>query len=416
MQLGDIANAGAANHGKPLDGVRVLAVEQMQALPFATQLMGRLGADVVKIELPGTGESGRGATPSMIDPKGRVVGATFLRNNLNKRSIGIDLRSKAGQKLFLRLVPNFDVVADNFKAGTMTRYGLGYEDLSSINPETIVVSISGFGNTGDSPYQDWPAYNSIVEAMSGIYDYKRPIDGPPVVNPMGAVADITAGLFAVIGTLAALRHRQATGLGQYVDLAMFDTTVALADLVVNFHSLGIDREPSPAPFVITPVQCSDGYVVLQFVREAQFERLADLVGRPEWKTDPRFADRSGWGHHLAKVILPAIESWVAGRTRSQVADAFASENLVAGPSLTSAEVVADPHLQQRNMVVSMPRTDDVAAPILLPGNPIKMSRVTEGPETRVPWVGEHTGDVLIEELGITVDELSNLRASGVISE
>ena len=178
MQLGDIANAGAANHGKPLDGVRVLAVEQMQALPFATQLMGRLGADVVKLELPGTGESGRGATPSMIDPKGRVVGATFLRNNLNKRSIGIDLRSKAGQKLFLRLVPNFDVVADNFKAGTMTRYGLGYEEVSNIHPGAIVVSISGFGNTGDSPYRDWPAYNSIVEAMSEIYVYKRPVDGP----------------------------------------------------------------------------------------------------------------------------------------------------------------------------------------------------------------------------------------------
>ena len=416
MQLGDIANAEAANHGKPLDGVRVVAVEQMQALPFATQLMGRLGAEVVKVELPGTGESGRGATPSMIDPEGRAVGATFLRNNLNKRSIGIDLRSEAGQDLFLRLVPNFDVVADNFKAGTMARYGLGYEEVSNIHPGAIVVSISGFGNTGDSPYRDWPAYNSIVEAMSGIYDYKRPIDGSPVVNPMGAVADITAGLFAVIGTLAALRHREATGLGQYVDLAMFDTTVALADLVVNFHSLGIDREPNPAPFVITPVRCSDGYVVLQFVREAQFERLAALVGRPEWKADPRFADRSGWGTHLAGVILPAIESWVAGRTRSQVAEAFAAENLVAGPSLTAAEVVTDPHLRQRNMVVAMPRTDNVAAPVLLPGNPIKMSRVAEGPETRIPWVGEHTGDVLIEELGITVDELADLRASGVISE
>ena len=121
MELGEIGNPGAADHGKPLDGVRVLAAEQMQALPFATQLMARLGADVVKVELPGTGESGRGATPAMADPDGRAVGATFLRNNLNKRSLGIDLRSDAGRDLFLRLVPNFDVVADNFKAGTMAR-------------------------------------------------------------------------------------------------------------------------------------------------------------------------------------------------------------------------------------------------------------------------------------------------------
>ena len=415
MELGEIGNPGAADHGKPLDGVRVLAAEQMQALPFATQLMARLGADVVKVELPGTGESGRGATPAMADPDGRAVGATFLRNNLNKRSLGIDLRSDAGRNLFLRLVPNFDVVADNFKAGTMARYGLGYPRIEATHPAAIVVSISGFGNTGDSPYQDWPAYNSIVEAMSGIYDYKRPADGPPVVNPMGAVADITAGLFAVIGVLAALRHREATGLGQYIDLAMFDTTVALADLVVNFHSLGIEREPQPAPFVITPVRCADGYVVLQFVREAQFERLADLVGCPGWRTDPRFADRSGWGRHLADVILPAIEAWVDGRTRDQVARALAAENLVAGPALTSGEVVADPHLKQRNMVVAMPRTDGVAGPVLLPGNPIKMSRVTEGPETRVPWVGEHTGEVLTDELGLDTDQLAELRAAGVIS-
>jgi crotonobetainyl-CoA:carnitine CoA-transferase CaiB-like acyl-CoA transferase len=416
MQLGEVGNPDALPHGKPLDGVRILAAEQMQSLPFATQLLARLGADVVKVEHPTHGESGRGSTPAMTDPEGRQVGATFLRNNLNKRSLGLDLRSEAGRDLFLRLVPRFDVVADNFKPGTMAKFGLGYADLASVHPGAVVVSISGFGNTGDSPYRDWPAYNSIVEAMSGIYDYMRPVDGPPRVNPMGAVADITAGLFAVIGILAALRHREATGLGQHVDLAMFDTSVALADLIVNFQSLGIPRNPEPAPFVITPVRCSDGYVVLQFVREHQFERLADLVGHPEWKDDSRFAERTGWGLHLADVILPAIEAWAGGRTRVEVADALAAENLVAGPSLTSDEVVVDPHLVQRNMIVATPRTDGVDEPVLLPGNPIKMSRVAEGPETRVPWVGEHTAEVLEAELGLGADELAGLRADGVITD
>ena len=163
---------------KPLDGVRILAAEQMQALPYATQLLARLGADVVKVE-PVGGESGRGSQPSMIDPEGRSVGATFLRNNLDKRSLALDLRSPAGKDLFLRLVPKFDVVAENFKAGAMDRLGLGYDAVAAVHPAVIYVSVSGFGNRGGSPYADWPAYSAIVEAMSGIYEFtRRPGDAP----------------------------------------------------------------------------------------------------------------------------------------------------------------------------------------------------------------------------------------------
>ncbi|HEY4397541.1 MAG TPA: CoA transferase, partial [Acidimicrobiia bacterium] len=173
MKLGEVANADAQRYGKPLEGVRVLAAEQMQALPFGTQLMTRLGAEVVKVEHPVHGESGRGALPAMEDPQGRRVGATFLRNNLNKRSVGLDIKSERGRELFLELVPHFDVVAENFKAGAMARLGLGYEDVAKVDPRIIYLSISGFGNTVETPY-DWPAYAPIVEAMSGIYEYKRP--------------------------------------------------------------------------------------------------------------------------------------------------------------------------------------------------------------------------------------------------
>src|SRR4051794_38841740 len=161
MRLGDVANEGAQEYGKPLDGVRVLAAEQMQALPFATQLLARLGADVVKVEHPVVGESGRGSSPAMLDPDGRSVGATYLRNNLNKRSLGIDLKSDAGRELFLRLVPHFDVVAENFKAGTMERMGLSYDDVAAVHPAAIYLSLTGFGNGIDgyldpSPYRTWP--------------------------------------------------------------------------------------------------------------------------------------------------------------------------------------------------------------------------------------------------------------------
>src|SRR5512142_1017882 len=147
MRIGDIANEGAQQYGKPLDGVRVLAAEQMQALPYATQLLARLGAEVVKVEHPVHGESGRGASPAMLDPEGRKVGATYLRNNFDKRSVGIDLKNPEGRELFLSLVPHFDVIAENFKPGTMDRMGLGYDAIAAHHPGAIYVSISGFGNT-----------------------------------------------------------------------------------------------------------------------------------------------------------------------------------------------------------------------------------------------------------------------------
>ncbi len=168
MRLGDVANAAAASNGKPLDGVRVLALEQMQALPYATQLLARLGAEVVKVEHPKGGDHGRGSLPAMADPDGRLVGATFLRNNLNKRSVCIDLKADGGRDLVLRLAPHFDVVAENSKAGAMARLGLGYDDVAAVHPAVVYLSVSGFGNTVPSPYDAWPAFAPIVAALSGI--------------------------------------------------------------------------------------------------------------------------------------------------------------------------------------------------------------------------------------------------------
>ena len=415
MDLGEISNEDAAKYGKPLDGIKILAAEQMQALPFATQLLARLGAEVVKIEHPINGESARGALPSMDDPSGRPVGATFLRNNLNKKSVGIDLSTSEGQDLFLRLVPNFDVVGDNFKPGTMKKFGLDYKSINSKYPNVIVISISGFGNSGNSPYQNWPAYNSVAEAMSGLYDFKRREGEPPAVNPMGAVGDIATSLFGVIGILAALRHRETTGEGQYIDLAMFDCMASLADVAINFHSMGISREPNPAPYVIASFRCSDGYLILQIVREHQFENLANLIGRPDWIGDSRFEERTGWGEHLHSEIIPALEKWAENQTRSETSSLLAEANVASGPVLTAPEVVKDPHLEERNMIVALPRTDGINEPILIPGNPIKMSKVSEGPEMRVPWVGEHTDEVLTEELGLSETELENLKKTGIIS-
>jgi formyl-CoA transferase len=414
MRLGDTANDDARPYGRPLDGVRVLALEQMQALPYATQLLGRLGAEVVKVESTKGGDLGRSSLPAMADPDGRQVGATFLRNNLNKRSICVDLKSPEGRDLVLRLAPRFDVVAENFKAGAIARLGLAYEDLAAVHPACIYVSVSGFGNRGDSPYRDWPAFASIAEAMSGIYDFMAKDGRPPTANPVGALGDISAALFATIGVLAALRHRDRTGEGQYVDVAMLDSLLAMTDIVTNFWSLGL-RGGDVGPLILTTFRADDGWFVLQVVREHQFEALMELIGKPEWNTDERFATRQGWVDHLESELRPAIEAWAAGRTKMAACAALSAAGLAAGPCFSDEEVVHDPHVAARNMLVEMPRVDGVEQPVLIPGNPVKLSKVAEGPERRVPWLGEDTDAVLAAELGLDGDELARLRAEGVIA-
>ena len=413
MELGDIANQGAAPLGKPLDGVRILALEQMQSLPWATQLLGRLGAEVVKVEHPKGGDSGRGSLPAMTDPDGRSVGATFLRNNLSKRSICVDLKHPEGRQLILDLAPHFDVVCENFKAGTLDRLGLGWDDIHEVAPRSIYLSVSGFGASG-SPYDRWPAYAPIAEAMSGIYEFKRQGDDPPLVAPMGGLGDIGSGLFAVIGVLAALRHREATGRGQRVDIAMLDALVAICDIVPNFWSMGL-RNGDLGPLIMHGFRASDGWFIIQVGRENQFAKLVEAVGHPEWVTDPRFAERQGWLDHLDTVLRPAIEGWASTRTKVQACDDLAVIGVAAGPCYSDEEVVTDEHVAARNMLVEVPRTDGVAQPVLVPGNPVKLSDVSEGPEHRVPWLGEHTSSVIAAELGYDDDRIAALRDSGAIA-
>jgi formyl-CoA transferase len=399
----------------PLDGVRILALEQMQALPYATQLLAHLGADVVKVEPPGSGDSGRGSLPAMTDPGGRKVGATFLRNNLGKRSICVNLKDPRGRELVLDLARRFDVVAENSKAGTMARLGLGYADVAAVHPAGIYVSVSGFGNSVPTPYQDWPAYAPIVEAMSGIYEMKRTGDDPPAVAPVGALGDISAALFATIGILAALRHREATGRGQYVDIAMFDAMLAMTDIVTNFWSMGL-RKGEVGPLIMHGFRAKDGWFVLQVARPQQFVRLVELIGHPEWAADARFATRQGWVDHLQDLLRPAVEDWASGMTKVEVCHAMGAAGLAAGPCLADEEVVTDPHVAARGMLVEIPRTDGVAQPVLTPGNPVRMSAAAAQPAgRRPPWLGEHTTGVLAAELGMSSTQIQTLREAGVIA-
>lgn len=415
MRIGEIRHPERARFGKPLAGVRVLALEQMQALPYATQLLAQLGADVVKVEPPGSGESGRASLPALTDDDGRRVGATYLRNNLGKRGITIDLKQEEGRALVRRLAPHFDVIAENFRPGVLAKFGLDYAALAELAPRAVYVSISGFGHTAPTPYASWPAYAPVAEAMAGLYEPNRKEGQPPPVVVAGALGDIASALFAVIGILSALRQRDATGLGQYLDVAMLDATLAVSDMPPFLWSMGAPESwaASGRIGICAGFAARDGWFVMAVFREHHFERLARLVGHPEWIGDPRFATREGWAAHTDGVIRPALEAWARDKTRLEACEALCAEGIVAGPNHTAADLLADPHVAARDMLIEVPRPDG-GPPLRVVGNPVKLSRAAEGPIARFPSLGQHTGEVLREVLGLTDTELAGLRERGVI--
>lgn len=415
MRIGTIRHPERAGAGKPLDGVRVLAVEQMQALPYATQLLAQLGAEVVKVEPPGRGDAGRHSQPALTDKDGRRVGATYLRNNLGKQSIAIDLKHAEGRALLERLVPHFDVVADNMRPGAMEALGLGWEAVARIAPRAIYLAISGFGATGASPYREWPAYAPVAEAMGGLYEPNRKDDGRPPVVVAGALGDIATALFAVIGVQAALRHRERTGLGQLVDVALYDSMIAVSDMPPFLWSMGAPEKwaASGSIGICSSFRARDGHFVVAIFREHQLERLAHAIGQPQWIGDARFATREDWARNTDGVVRPALEAWARDKTKLEASRMLCEQGVVAGPSNSAEDLWNDLHVRQRDMLHEVPRPDG-GRDMLVVGNPVKLSRVAEGPVGTFPSLGEHTDAVLRAALGLAEEEIARLRERGVI--
>jgi crotonobetainyl-CoA:carnitine CoA-transferase CaiB-like acyl-CoA transferase len=253
----------------------------------------------------------------------------------------------------------------------------------------------------------------VAEAMAGLYTYLGTPDTPPPVSPMGTLGDTGSALFALIGLLTALRQRDQTGQGQHVDIAMLDAMVAMADAGVNYWSLGM-RAGASAPLINHSFRAKDGWFIIQCGRPHMFERLAQTIGKPEWVDDPRLPDPPSWFEHLEEVIRPGVEGWAKDKTRLEASRALAEAGVAAGPVHTAEDVMADPHVRAHHMIVEMERPDGVEQPVLAVGNPIKLSKVPEHKDTRVPWVGEHTDEVLREH-GLDDDEIAKLRADGAIA-
>jgi crotonobetainyl-CoA:carnitine CoA-transferase CaiB-like acyl-CoA transferase len=402
-----------------LDGVRVLDCSRVLAGPWCTQTLADLGADVIKIERPGAGDDTRGWGPPFLpDAQGRdtAEAAYYLGTNRNKRSVTVDIATPEGQDIIRRLVRDSDVFVENFKVGDMARYGLDSGALLALNPRLVYCSITGFGQTG--PYRERAGYDYAIQGIGGLMSITgerddRPGGGPQKVGV--AVADLFTGLYATVAILAALRHRDLTGQGQAIDMALLDTQVAmLANLGANYLVTGkAPKRAGNAHQNIVPYQVfevADGHLILAVGNDSQFAKFCDVAGRPELAQDPRFIKNADRVRHRA-TLVPLLAEVFKARKKYDWLPALEAAKVPCGAINNLAEVFADPHVQSRGMTVSMPHP--LTDALQLVASPMKLSATPVQYRLPPPLLGEHTDEVL-REFGWSSGELAALRRNGVI--
>jgi CoA:oxalate CoA-transferase len=377
----------------PLVDVTILDLTRVLAGPYCTMVLADLGARVIKVERPGEGDDARSIGPFV-----NAKSAYFMSLNRGKESIALDLRDPAGREIFEKLLPRADVLVENFRAGVMEKLGYGWETLHARHPRLIYAAASGFGHTG--PYAGRPAYDLVAQGMGGLMSLTgQPGSAPTRVGT--SIGDIAAGLFTAVGVNAALYHRQLTGEGTKIDVAMLDCQVALLENAIARYvatarvpgPLG-SRHPSITPF--EAFACSDGHLILAAGNDGLFRKLCHVLGCPELADDPRFGSNQARTGN-ADALKIAIEGALGARTRADWLAAFEAAGVPCAPINDVAEVMADPQVAARNMVIRV--MDEVAGEIPMPGNPIKLSAF-EDPDTREPAPGlDQDRRRLLDELG-----------------
>jgi crotonobetainyl-CoA:carnitine CoA-transferase CaiB-like acyl-CoA transferase len=408
-----------------LAGIRILDLSRVLAGPWCTQTLGDLGADVIKIERPGSGDDTRSWGPPFLkDPTGADTGeaAYYLGTNRNKRSVTCDIAQPAGQALIRDLVRRCDVFIENFKVGDMARYGLDYESLSALNARLVYCSVTGFGQTG--PYRERAGYDYAIQGMGGLMSITGERDdlggGPQKVGV--AVADLFTGMYATVAILAALRHAEQTGQGQHVDMALLDTQAAmLANLGANYLVSGkVPGRSGNAHQNIVPYQvfevapAVDGHkdhMILAVGNDTQYARFCEVAGCPELARDPRFLKNQDRVRNRS-VLVPLLEPIMKTRSKADWLAALERAKVPCGAINNLQEVFADPQVRERGMVTEWHHP--LQPHLALVSSPMKLSRTPVRAERPPPMLGQHTEEVLRELLDCTDDRLSELKNSKVI--
>jgi formyl-CoA transferase len=397
--------------GKALDGIRVLDLTQYEAGPSCTQMLGWLGADVIKIEPP-AGEQGRTA---LSDKRGEDAWF-FLLLNSNKKGVTLNLKAPRGRDMFRELARTADVVVENLGPGALDRLGLGWDTLHALNPRLILASVKGFGSTG--PYADYKSFEWIAQAMGGAMSMTGSPDGPPT-KAIGGLADTGAGLHTAIGILAAIIQRHTTGVGQLLEVAQQDSVVNL--LRIHLRESYQSGKPAPrlgnrsaaaAPSNIyrcRPFGPND-YVFIHCATAEMWKTLCATCGRPELGDDPRYADRRDRVQVIDEIDA-MITAWTEKHTKHEAMEILAGAGVPCGAVLDSNEVLADRHLKQRGFIVELEHPRRGTFP--MPGNPVRLS---DSPTdiVRAPLLGEHNAEVYVKTLGLSPDDLATLKRDGVI--
>lgn len=384
----------------PLDGIKVLDLTAMLAGPFTTMLLTDLGADVIKVE-PVKGDRTRGLGPHRAgDDPDQALGGYFQSVNRGKRSIVLDLKSEAGAQKFRELVAVADVVVENFSAGVMERMDLGYERLAAVNPRLVYAALRGFGDarSGKSPYEMWPAFDIVAQAMGGFAGITGPLDGTPLKSGPG-IGDIFPGALLALGVVAAVRHAEHTGEGQFVDVAMYDAVLAMCERIVYQHSY-LGEVPRPmgnghpllAPFDI--MQTADGWIAVAAPSDKHWRILAATMNRTDLIDDPRFLNNAA---RLANIgeVREILGSWLARQSTAAIIDSLGGR-VPIGPVNDAADIFGDEHVRIREMLVEVEQPGS-EAPVVIAGSPIKFSSTPAGVRGRGPKLGEDDpDDVLVE--------------------